>query len=348
LAGFVINDDKSTEAGFKYMLFGALTSTVMLYGFSLLYGFSGTTSLYDLAEKIRLGLIPTEVLVGTLMLLLVGFGFKISVVPFHYWAPDTYEGAPTPVAGFLSTASKAAGFAVLMRVLLVAFGDADIMRSWTTLLAAISVITMTLGNTLALAQKNIKRLLAYSSIAHAGYILIGLVAISPEGPLNLGIQSAVFYIIAYIFTNLAVFGVVAAFERVSGSTEIDAYKGLSRRSPGLALVMLVAMLSLAGMPPFGGFVAKVFVFAAAVETKVWTWLAVVGVLNAIIGLYYYLTVLKVVYLYRADNPEDEQKPLPLSRPYAIALGVLSIGIILIGTIFGPWFHWAGQAAKALF
>jgi NADH-quinone oxidoreductase subunit N len=142
--------------------------------------------------------------------------------------------------------------------------------------------------------------------------------------------------------------VVAAFERVSGSTEIDAYKGLSRRSPGLALVMLVAMLSLAGMPPFGGFVAKVFVFAAAVETKVWTWLAVVGVLNAIIGLYYYLTVLKVVYLYRADNPEDEQKPLPLSRPYAIALGVLSIGIILLGTIFGPWFHWAGQAAKALF
>jgi NADH-quinone oxidoreductase subunit N len=348
LAGFVVNDDKSTEAGFKYLLFGALTSTVMLYGFSLLYGFSGTTSLYDLANKIHLGLIPDGVLVGTLMLILVGFGFKISAVPFHYWAPDVYEGAPTPVTGFLSTASKAAGFAVLIRVLLAAFGGDEVMHSWTTLIAAMSVITMTLGNTLALAQKNIKRLLAYSSIAHAGYILIGLVAISPEGPLNLGIQSAVFYLIAYILTNLAVFGTVAAFERVSGSSEIDAYKGLSRRAPGLSLIMLVGLLSLAGMPPFGGFVAKVFVFAAAVETRTWTWLAVVGVLNAIIGLYYYLTVLKVVYLYRADNPEDEQKPLPISRPYTIAFVVLSAGIILIGTIFGPWFHWAGQAAQAIF
>jgi NADH-quinone oxidoreductase subunit N len=348
LAGFVVNDDKSTEAGFKYMLFGALTSSVMLYGFSLLYGFSGTTSLYELAEKIRLGLIPDGVLVGTLMLILVGFGFKISAVPFHYWAPDVYEGAPTPVAGFLSTASKAAGFVVLMRVLLVVFNGDDVMHSWTTLIAAISVITMTLGNTLALAQKNIKRLLAYSSIAHAGYVLIGLVAISPEGPLNLGIQSSVFYLIAYIITNLTVFGVVAAYEVVSGSNEIDAYKGLSRRSPGLALILLVGMLSLAGMPPFGGFVAKVFVFAAAIETKTWTWLAVVGVLNAIIGLYYYLTVLKVVYLYRADNPEDEKKPLPISRPYAIALVVLTAGIILIGTLFGPWFRWAGEAAKSLF
>jgi NADH-quinone oxidoreductase subunit N len=348
LAGFVVSDDKSTEAGFKYMLFGALTSAVMLYGFSLLYGFSGTTSLYELAEKIRLGLIPDASLVGCLMLILVGFGFKISAVPFHYWAPDVYEGAPTPVAGFLSTASKAAGFAVLMRVLLAAFNGDDVMHSWTTLIAAISVITMTLGNTLALAQKNIKRLLAYSSIAQAGYILIGLVAISPEGPLNLGIQSSVFYLLAYIITNLTVFGVVATFERDSGSNEIDAYKGLSRRSPGLALILLIAMLSLAGMPPFGGFVAKVFVFAAAVETKTWTWLAVVGVLNAIIGLYYYLTVLKVVYLYRADNPEEEKKPLPISRPYAIALVVLTAGIILIGTIFGPWFHWAGLAAGSLF
>lgn len=348
LAGFVVNDVKSTEAGFKYMLFGALTSTVMLYGFSLLYGFSGTTNLLELADKIRLGLYPTGVLIGALMLILVGFGFKISVVPFHYWAPDVYEGAPTPVAGFLSTASKAAGFAVLIRVLLAVFGGDEMMNSWTTLLAAISVITMTLGNTLAIAQKNIKRLLAYSSIAHAGYILIGLVAVNSVSSLNLGVRSAVFYLIAYVLTNLAVFGVVAAFERVSGSNELDAYKGLSRRSPGLALILLVAILSLAGMPPFGGFVAKVFVFAAAVETKTWTWLAVVGVLNAIIGLYYYLNVLKYVYLYRADNPEDEKKPLPFSRPYAIALVVLTIGIILIGTLFAPWFNWAGRAAQALF
>jgi NADH-quinone oxidoreductase subunit N len=340
LAGFFTGDDKSTESGFKYLLFGALTSTIMLYGFSLLFGFSGTTNLYEIANQIGQGVVPTAAAIASLLLILVGFGFKISAVPFHYWAPDVYEGAPTPVAGFLSTASKAAGFAVLVRVLLVAFRGDEMMPNWAAVIAAMSVITMTLGNTLALAQKNIKRLLAYSSIAHAGYILIGVVAIAPEGPFNLGIRSVVFYLIAYIVTNLAAFGVVAAFERVVGSSELEAYRGLSRRAPGLALVLLVAMLSLAGMPPFGGFVAKVFVFAAAVETKTYIWLAIVGMLNSIIGLYYYLTVLKYAYLYRQENLEEEQKPLPIPLSYLVALVVLTVGIILIGTVFAPWFKWA--------
>jgi NADH-quinone oxidoreductase subunit N len=196
-----------------------------------------------------------------------------------------------------------------------------------------------LGNTLALAQKNIKRMLAYSSIAHAGYMLIGVAAIS-----SLGVTSVVFYLVAYIITNLAAFGVVATFGRVTGSDEISAYAGLSRRAPGLSLVMLVAFLSLAGMPPLGGFVGKFFVFAAAVNSQMIP-LAFIGVLNSIIGLYYYLTVLKVVYLYRSD---DEDKHIAIPRPYGIALIVLTFGIILVGTLFAPWFSWASQAAAAMF
>lgn len=341
LAGFFLKDDKSTESGFKYLLFGALTSAVMLYGFSLLYGFSGTTDLYAIAQSFQGGM-PTIPVIGSLLLVLVGFGFKISAVPFHFWAPDVYEGAPTPVAGFLSTASKAAGFAVLVRFLLAVYPM--LAAAWAPVLASLSVATMTLGNLIALAQKNVKRLLAYSSIAHAGYALIGvIVAASPEAH-TLGVTSVVFYLIAYLITNLAAFGVVTAFGRVSGSDEYTAYYGLSRRSPYLALAMLVAFLSLAGMPPLGGFVAKVFVFAAAVKANL-IWLAVIGVLNSIIGLYYYLTLLKYVYLYRG---EDESLPLPISSAYKLALVVLTAGIILVGTAFGPWYTWASTAASAMF
>jgi NADH-quinone oxidoreductase subunit N len=243
------------------------------------------------------------------------------------------------VAGFLSTASKAAGFALLMRVLTTVYADDQVIQYWVVIVAALSVFSMTLGNGLALAQRNIKRMLAYSSIAHAGYALIGLAAYK-----QLGISAVVFYLIAYVVTNLAAFGVVAAFWRTAGSDEIADYAALSRRSPGLALIMLVALLSLAGMPPLGGFVGKFLVFAAAVNSGL-VWLAFIGVLNSIVGLYYYLIVLKVVYLYRS---EDEEKPILLSRPYAIALIVLVFGIILLGTLFGPWANWSTTAAAALF
>ncbi len=337
LAGFFKQDDKSTEAGFKYLLFGAMTSGIMLYGFSLLFGFTGVTGLYELAVAIQSGAMSVPMVWMSLLLVLVGFSFKISAVPFHFWAPDVYEGAPTPVAGFLSTASKAAGFAVLVRVLIGAFPA--LSGQWSLLIAIIATVTMTLGNAIALAQTNIKRLLAYSSIAHAGYIMVGVVTFS-----ELGVTSVVFYLIAYLVTNLAAFGLVAAAWRSLGSDEIEAYDGLSRRSPGLALAMLVALLSLAGMPPFGGFIAKVLVFAAAVKAD-YVWLAFVGVLNSIIGLYYYLVVLKRVYLYRS---EEEDKPVPVSRPYRIALVVLSVGIVLLGAFFAPWFTWTSGAAGGFF
>ena len=238
LAGFLTKDEKSTESGFKYFLFGALTSAVMLYGFSLLYGFAGTTNLYELAQGIQAGGLAVAAILGSMLLVMVGFGFKVSAVPFHFWAPDVYEGAPTPIAGFLSTASKAAGFAVLARVMIAVFPN--IATEWGAVIAALATATMTIGNLIALAQRNIKRLLAYSSIAHAGYALVGIVAIS-----NLGVASTVFYLIAYVVTNLMAFGIVALFGRVAGTDDIAAYAGLSRRSPWLALAMLVALLSLA-------------------------------------------------------------------------------------------------------
>ena len=340
LAGFLLADDRSTEAGFKYLLFGTVTSTIMLYGFSLIFGFAGTTNIYQLSELLGTGQISTLLAFSIFALVLVGIGFKLAIVPFQFWAPDVYEGSPTPVAGFLSTASKAAGFAVIVRFFFVAFPD--FAPSWTVILAALAAITMTVGNLLAISQTNIKRLIAYSSVAHAGYALIGVVAFS-----QLGAASVVFYLAAYIATNLLAFGVVMAFSRVTGLDDLKDYAGMSRRNPWLALMMLAAFLSLAGMPPFGGFVAKVFVFVAGVQAG-YVWLVIVGILNSIIGVYYYLNAMKFVYLYRMPNEDEENHPIPLSRPYAIALVVLTIGVILVGTVFAPWFSWSDAAALNLF
>jgi len=337
LAGFMKGDDKSTESGLKYFLFGALTSAVMLYGFSLLYGFSGDTNIYRLSEAMYAGAVSPWLIGGMAVLVLVGFSFKISAVPFQFWAPDVYEGAPTPITSFISTASKAAGFAVLLRFMLAVFPAIE--AEWVTLLAIIATVTMTVGNLLALPQTNIKRLLAYSSIAHAGYAMIGLVALS-----SFGTASVIFYLIGYVVTNTAAFAVVILFARSAGSDEIEDYAGLSRRSPGLALVLLVALLSLGGMPPLAGFVAKFYIFAAAVESG-WIWLAFVGVLNAIIGLYYYMTILKVVYLFRS---EDEDKPIAIPRSYALVLVICVIAILAIGTLSAPWLDWSINSALSLF
>lgn len=340
LSGFLLNDERSTEAGFKYLLYGTLASTVMLYGFSLVFGFSGTTNLNDIAVKLTSGDVSPLIAFGLVLLVVVGLGFKVSVVPFHFWAPDVYQGAPTPVAGYLSTASKAAGFAVILRLFFVAFPDFS--ATWTMVLAVLAAISMTVGNLLALPQTNIKRLLAYSSISHAGYAMIGVVAFN-----QLGAASVVFYLAAYIATNLLAFGIVMAFNRITGLEEISDYAGLSRRNPLLGLMMLAAFLSLAGMPPFGGFVAKVFVFAAGVQTG-YTWLVIVGIINSIIGVYYYLNVLKFVYLYRLPEQDEENHPVPLTQPYRIALVVLVLGVIVLGTLFAPFFHWSDAGALNLF
>ena len=337
MAGFVVRDQKSVEAGIKYLLFGAMTSAVMLFGFSFLYGFTGTTNLYVLAQSLSTAGAPHMAVIAAMLLTLVGFAFKISAVPVHFWAPDVYEGAPTPVAGYLSTASKAAGFAVLMRMLMVAFSEYS--PTWIFALGLVAALTMFTGNLLALAQKNIKRLLAYSSIAQAGYILIGVAAGS-----DFGASGAVYYLMSYLVTNLAAFGIVALASRATGSDEISSYAGLSRRSPGLALALLAALLSLGGIPPFAGFFGKLLVFGAAIQAGQ-IWLAVVGIINSVIGLYYYLTVMKVVYLYRS---EDENKPMPASLSWKVALVVCVLGILVMGVIFAPWYNLATEAAKGLF
>ncbi len=333
LAGFLTRDPRSTEAGMKYFLFGAMTAAIMLYGFSLIFGLTGTTNLYAMTAQWSAGKIPVALPLVAVMLALVGFGFKISAVPFHFWAPDVYEGAPTPVAGFLSTASKAAGFAVLLRFLLAAFPQ--IAPDWTVVLAVIAAASMIVGNLLAAVQKNIKRLLAYSSIAQAGYILVGVVAAGSPISAKLGAQGVLYYLLSYLVTNLAAFGIVAWVGRSLGSDDISVYAGLQKRNPYLALALLVAMLSLGGVPPLGGFMGKLLVFGAAVQSgTLGIVLAFIGVITSVIGLYYYLNVLRIAF----SVPAEAHLPaLPVTVAFRVAIITCVALILALGTIIAPWF-----------
>ena len=332
LAGYLRDIPKSSEAGLKYFLFGAFSSALMLYGMSLVYGLTGETGLKEVAVALATSNLQLPVILGAL-LLLAGFGFKIAAVPFHMWTPDVYEGAPTPVTAFVSVASKAAGFAVLMRVFIGAF---DFIRpEWVAVVGALSVVTMTLGNVVAIPQTNIKRMLAYSSIAQAGYILIGVVCVSA-----FGVASTIFYLIMYTLTNICAFAVVVLISNVTGSGEIADFAGLSRRSPALALVMLLALLSLGGIPPVAGFFGKLYIFAAAMEQGL-VWLVVIGVLNAIISLYYYLIVARVMYL---EEPPSEE-PVPVPALSTIVLLVTGLGVALMGFVSAPFLYWATRAAE---
>jgi NADH-quinone oxidoreductase subunit N len=336
LAGIKYRDSRSVESGIKYFLFGIISSAVMLFGFSLLYGFSGTTSIYSIQQGISSNQVPLVQVAMAAILVLVGFAFKISAVPFHFWAPDVYEGSPTPVAGFLSTVSKAAGFAALIRVLLHVFG-AGKGEIWMLLLAIMSAITMIVGNLLAIPQKNLKRMIAFSSIAQAGYILVG-VASGTE----FGFTAAVYYLMAYLVTNLAVFAIIGWVERSCGSSDISAFAGLNRRAPGMALLLMIALLSLGGIPPFAGFMGKVLVFGAAIQNGL-IWLAVLGVLNSVVGLYYYLRVMKVMYL---DEYQGKVKLIKAPVIWYAALAVCILGILILGIFFTPWFSAASLASIA--
>lgn len=353
LAGFLRNNAKSAEAGMKYFLFGAFTSTIMLYGMSFLYGFSGQTNLYAIGNWMTgqpgLGSAANNVLpiVLAMVMIAVGFGFKVSAVPFHFWAPDVYEGAPTPVTAYISVASKAASFALLARFFIIVFQGPQVTLFWVQAVAVLAVVTMSVGNLLALVQRNIKRLLAYSSIAQAGYALIGVAAIAAQpGVLpGAGVAAVGFYMAMYVMTNLAGFAVIILFANATGSETIADFAGLSRRNLGLALAMTVALLSLAGIPPMAGFIGKLALFRAAVNANL-TWLAVVGVLNSIVALYYYLVIIKVMFV---DRGKDEDKPIPVSRPYIWALGISCSAVVLMGTFLAePIFEWALRAARGLF
>lgn len=350
LAGYLRNDTKSNEAGVKYFLYGAVTSAVMLYGMSLLYGATGTTSLAGIAQGLLTGDETLQWLgIAAIIPLLAGFGFKIVLAPFHQWAPDTYEGAPTPVTAFLSVGSKAAGFAILMRVLLTALGNSFFRFEigWMAFLMALSIISMLLGNLIALRQTSIKRMLAYSSIAQAGYIVIGFISLAPdvESPF-LGINGVLFYLFAYLFTNLAAFSAVIAFENATGSTEISDYRGLIKRSPVIAGVLLIAMLSLTGIPGTGGFLGKFFVFGSALQMNLpQTFaLALVGILTSVVGAFYYLNVVRYMFFEPADEGAQA-----IAVPVGLRVGLIftAVSILVVGLYPDPFIRLATNSIQML-
>ncbi len=350
LASFRRGDLRSAEGGMKYFLYGSFASAIMLFGFSLLYGFAGTTNLGGIADAMSGGFDQGLLAVmAALVMVVLGFGFKLSAVPFHFWTPDVYEGAPTPVTAFVSVSSKAASFALLVRFLTAVFppdlaiAGVIIQDFWVNLLVVIAIVSMTLGNVVALRQSNIKRLLAYSSIAQAGYTLIGVAALQGLDD-SLAVASVSFYMFMYIFTNLLVFGGVIVFIAATGKEDIKDLAGLNRRSPWLALFITIGLLSLGGIPPAAGFFGKFFLFQAAVSANL-VGLALIAVANAIIALYYYLVVIKVMYV---DVGPDDEIPVGIPRSYAWALGITAGIVILLGTIaVTPIYNWAALGASGL-
>ncbi len=331
LVGFLKRSPRSKEAALKYLLFGSLCSGVMLYGMSLVYGLTGAIDLNIIQTKLAALALPENLILTALLLVMAGIGFKISMAPFHMWAPDVYEGAPTPFTGFLTVGPKALGFAVLLRVLQTGF--LGFHAKWGILLAGLSMLTMTLGNVVAISQNNIKRLLGYSSIAQAGYILMG-VAVSNQ----MGLVGVLFYLAIYIFTNLGAFICVVTASNHLGSDEIDAYAGLSERSPFLAFALTLFLLSLAGIPPLAGFMAKFYVFASAIQGGFLT-LAVVAALNSAVAAFYYFKIVRLMYLTPAQNKESLAPPIPLLAALIITLA----GIILIGIYPAPFIQFVERA-----
>lgn len=336
LAGFVLRDKRSVEAGVKYLIYGSMATAILAYGFSLLYGFSGTTQLTELPAKLTSANLGGGLYTLLIVLVLVGFSFKISAFPFHFWAPDVYQGSQSTVSGFLSTASKAAGFAAMMRVLGLVFPDQS--HIWSIVLAVVATASMLIGNYLALAQTSVKRMLAYSSIAQAGYMLIGVVAGT-----EFGFQATIYYLTAYLVTNLAAFGLVSWAEQKFGSDDYSAFSGIARKYSAFGIALIIALLSLAGIPPFAGFFGKVLVFSAAIEQG-WVWLALVGIFNAIVGLFYYLNLLKIAYVDELKAAETETGTMP-SWKTAVLISLASV--LLIGVWFSPWFEAARNAAASL-
>jgi proton-translocating NADH-quinone oxidoreductase chain N len=334
LAGYLKANPKSNEAGLKYFLYGAAASATMFFGFSILYGLTGTTNLYDLASRLRGAPLPAVYLAVAFML--AGFGFKTAIVPFHQWAPDVYEGAPTPVAAFLSVGSKAAGFAVLVRVFLVVVDPGRV--NWTLLMAVLAAVTMTLGNLLALPQRNIKRMLAYSSISHAGFILIGLAAFRGD----FGVPGLLIYLFGYLFTQLGAFFIAVLIGAQLGTDDIPDYAGLSRRAPVSAFLMAVFMLSLTGLPPTSVFVGKFYVLAAAIDNGL-LWLAVIGIVNSVISLYYYVGVIRAMYV----MPAPTERAVPEPAALQVALGLTGLGTIVIGLYPQPLIDLARNATLLL-
>ncbi|MEK7872266.1 MAG: NADH-quinone oxidoreductase subunit N, partial [Chloroflexota bacterium] len=320
-----LKDGRSTEASIKFLLLSAISSAVMLYGMALIFGLTGTTNLAEIARSIGSvsHMVQQPALLMGVVFIITGFGFKVASVPFQMWVPDAYEGAPTPVTAFLSVASKAAGFAVLLRVLYMAFGSVSV--DWGQLFAVLAAASMFLGNLVAIVQTNVKRMLAYSTIAHAGYMLIGLAATSA-----LGTSAVLFYMAAYAVTNLGAFFAIIAITNKTGSDNIADFTGMAQRAPVLSFVLAVCLVSLTGVPPTAVFWAKIYLFNAAIQSNL-VWLVVVGVANSVISAYFYMRVIKVMYL---GQPASDER-VPSSGALRLALAITGIGVIVIGLLPAP-------------
>jgi NADH-quinone oxidoreductase subunit N len=326
LVAYLREDVASNEAGLKFFILGVFAAGLLAYGISLVYGETGKILFSEIASTAW-----TPGLVIGFLLIFASLGFKIGAVPFHSWIPDTYHGAPTPITAFLSIAPKAATFAILLRLFFVSL--AALKPAWVLLLVCVSILSMTYGNIVAIAQKNIKRLLAYSGIAQIGNVLIGLAAGT-----KMGEDAILFYLLTYLFANLGAFAVVIAVSNLIRSDEIDDYSGLNRRSPFLAFAMLVFLLSLAGVPPLAGFIGKLYIFLAAIKEELYT-LIIVGLVNIVISMYYYLIIVKKMYI----NEPIDRSPLTVSPSMQAVIYVGLAGTLVLGIYPKPFIEWAVAA-----
>ncbi|MBU8934960.1 MAG: NADH-quinone oxidoreductase subunit N [candidate division Zixibacteria bacterium] len=353
LAAFYKDDKLSVEAGIKYFIVGAFSSALMVYGMSFLYGLSGTTDLVQMKINLAITHLSFQdigvILILSIVLIVAGIGFKLALPPFHQWVPDVYQGSPTPIAAFLSVASKAAGLVAFAKIFangLYAFHHPVMApNDWGAMVALIAVAAMILGNTVAIRQTNIKRMLGYSSIAQAGYIMIGIVAMNEFGMASMG-----FYMFAYMFANMGAFAVVAIIEHKTGSCEIATYSGLSKTSPLMAGTLSVFLLSLAGIPPLAGFLAKFYVFAAGIQAAqadpdlYWVyWLVGVGLLTTVFALYYYANVIKQMYFAKEPSPYTVTFDIPALSVVLIA----TMGLFLFGLYPEPVLNFASGIARSL-
>ena len=332
LTAFNKRQAKSAEAALKYFLFGGMAAAFTLFGLSLLYGFSGSTSLGGIADAIK-GPRLDPLLVAAIVMTLIGFGFKVAAVPFHLWAPDVYEGAPAPSAAFIASGSKVAGLVVLAKVVMIGFKGAEgsaawhgYLPGWVPVLAVLAGASMVVGNLAAIAQTSVRRLLAYSAIAHAGYMLLGVLGHDGQS-----LAALIYYVITYALTTLGAFGVVAVVQERVGGDRLSDFAGLSRRAPFLSFCMLVFMLSLAGIPPLAGFFGKFYVFAAALNSDPKNlgllWLVIVALGMSAVSLYYYLRVLKQIYV---TEPAADAVPVRASVLSRVVLALLSLAVVVLG------------------
>ncbi|HLB63309.1 MAG TPA: NADH-quinone oxidoreductase subunit N [Anaerolineales bacterium] len=335
LSGFAVPRLESEEAALKYFLLGAFATGFVVYGIALTYGALGSTRMEAILATVRPGATPPGLLLVGMGLILIGFGFKVAAVPFHMWTPDVYQGAPSSVTAFMSVGAKAGGFAALLRLLISALPDLAV--AWAPAAAWISALTMVWANFAAIAQPNVKRMLAYSSIAHAGYILMALAASASSEVAPQAASAALFYLAAYAVTNLGAWGVVLSMEKQEGAgLSIDDYAGLGQRRPGLALAMTAFMLSLTGVPPTIGFVGKFFLFGAAIQAGL-VWLALIGVITSLVSAYYYLRVVVVMYM-RPGEPEARSE-----RWLSAGLGLAALATVVFGILPGPLLALAERA-----